>query len=77
MKPLPLELEIKIDEIKSWMFEGDQKEVAKRSGDTCSRVSQMLNKKITPTKKVIESGIEVMNENKVAFEIQPTMKIAI
>lgn len=77
MKSLPVELEAKIDEIKSWMFDGDQKEVAKRSRDTESRVSQMLNKKLTPTKKVLEFGIEVMNENKIAFEIQPSMKVAV
>lgn len=31
MKPLPKELEDKIDEIKSWMFANDQKLVARNA----------------------------------------------
>jgi hypothetical protein len=75
MKPLPPELEAKIDEVKSWMFDGDQKDVAKMAGVAESTVSQMLNKKRVPSKIVLDAGIEVMNKNKARFEI-PTMKVA-
>ena len=76
MKALPAELSAKIDEIKLWMFEGDQKEVARRAKTFESRVSQILNKRIAPDKKVLEKAIEVMNENRVRFQIEPSMKIA-
>lgn len=76
MKALPAELEAKIDEIKSWMFEGDQDEVARRARTWKSRVSEVLNKRIPPNKEILEKAIEVMNENKSRFECQPTMKIA-
>jgi transcriptional regulator with XRE-family HTH domain len=74
MKPIPAELSAKIDEAKSWMFDGDQKEVAKRSGQAESRVSQVLNKRIAPDKSIIKYAVEVMNENKLRFEISPIMK---
>ena len=77
MKTIPLELEQKIDEIKSWMFDGDQKRVASIAKVSKQTVSNVLNKRIPPSKKVIEASIKVINENKLAFDIQPTMKIAI
>lgn len=76
MKSLPTELEAKIDEVKSWMFDGDQKEVARRAGTWESRVSEVLNKKVPPQKKILEKAIEVMEENKSGFGIAPKMKIA-
>ena len=77
MKPLPPELDAKIDEIKSWMiFSGDQDEVARRAKTWKTRVSQILNKRIAPDKKVIAAAIEVMNENKARFECQPKLKLA-
>ena len=69
-KPIAPELEAKIDEVRRWMMEGDQKEVARRSGTWESRVSEILNKKRTPHKLILEKAIEVMNENKARFEIQ-------
>ncbi len=76
MKSLPTELEAKIDEVHSWMFYGDVKEVGKRACTWPQRVSAMLNKRIPIDKRVLEVGIEVMNENKSRFEIEPKMKIA-
>lgn len=76
MKALPPELEVKIDEIKSWMFSGDQAEVAKRARTWETRVSQILNRRIAPDKRVLEKAIEVMNENKARLEIKSQMKIA-
>lgn len=76
MKALPAELEAKIDEIKSWMFDGDQKEVVKRSGVKKQNVCAMLNKRQWPSKKVLDAAIQVMNENKARFEVRETMKIA-
>ena len=69
MKSLPPELPAKIDEIKLWMFEGDQKEVDRRAKTFETRVSQVLNKRIAPNKTVLEKAIEVMNENRVRFQI--------
>jgi hypothetical protein len=78
MKPLPKELDELIDEIHCWMFSGDQKEVAKRARVAESRVSEILNKRIAPNKKVLDAGVEVMNENKARFQvpIKPAMKVA-
>lgn len=77
MKPLPPELEAKINEIKSWMiFDGDQNRVAKKAGLSKQRVSAMFNNRATPNKRMIEAGVEVMNENKATCEVSP-MKIAI
>lgn len=76
MKPIAPELEAKIDEVKLWMLEGDQKEVAKRSRTDEPRVSKVLNKRVPVNKKILEAAIEVMNENKARFEIQPKLKIA-
>jgi transcriptional regulator with XRE-family HTH domain len=76
MKPLAPELEAKIDEISGWMLPGDQEEVARRARVDNSWVSKVLNKKMTPTKKVLDAAIEIMNENKARFEITPKMKIA-
>lgn len=69
MKPLPAELDAKIDEIKSWLFDGDQQKIAKRAQKTEQTVSRALNKKhFSPI--VIEVAAEVMNENKRLFEIR-------
>lgn len=76
MKAIAPELEAKIDEVKLWMLEGDQDEVAKRAKVDKTRVSKVLNKRITPTKKVLDKAIEVMNENKHRFECSQNMKIA-
>lgn len=76
MKALSPELEAKIDEVNGWMFYGDQKLVAKKSRMPESRVSEVLNKKRSPNKQILDAAIEVMNENKARFEIQPKLKIA-
>lgn len=68
MKPLPPELSGKIDEIRSWLFYGDAKEVAKRARTWETRVSEVLNKKRAPNKMILDAAIEVMNENKRRFE---------
>lgn len=68
MKPISPELEAKIDEIKLWMFDGDQKQVAKRARVSETWVSRVLNKKTGPDKKVLDYAIELMNENKARFE---------
>lgn len=75
MKPLPPELEAHIDEIKSWMFDGDQRQVAKLSNTDEGRVSKILSKKIFPCKKVLIAGTKVMNDNKAMFAISPLMKV--
>jgi transcriptional regulator with XRE-family HTH domain len=76
MRPLAPELEAKIDEVNGWLFYGDGKEVARRARVQKSRVSEVLNKKRTPSKKILDAAIEIMNENKARFEITPKMKIA-
>lgn len=76
MKALPSELEAKIDEIRSWMLNGDQAEVAARSGRDEPWVSRVLNKKLPPDEKIITAAIQVMEENKVRFGITPKMKIS-
>lgn len=77
MKPLPPELDAKIDEIRSWMFNGDQAKVARRSGRDEPWVSRVLNKKLPPDKKIISAALEVMEENKAHFGCGgPRMKIA-
>lgn len=76
MKPLSPELEAKIDEIKGWLFYGDQKEVAKRACVPESRISEVMNKKCPPNKEILDAAIKVMNENKLRFEVEPKMKIA-
>jgi hypothetical protein len=68
MRPLPPELSAKIDEIKSWLFEGDQHEVARRSRKSRVWVNKVLNKKAFNA-KIVEVAIQVMNENKARFEI--------
>lgn len=74
MKPLPSELEAKIDEVKSWMFDGDQDKVASKSRKSRVWVNKVLNKKAFNA-QILEAGIEVMNENKRRFEIN-VMKVA-
>lgn len=76
MKALTPELEAKITEARAWLFYGDVKEVAKRARTKPTRVSAMLNKKRSINKRVLDAAIEVMNENKLRFEIQPKMHIA-
>lgn len=69
MRQIPTELEAKIDEIKSWLFDGDQQKIAIRAGRREETVSRALNKKqFSPV--VIEVAAEVMHENKRLFEIQ-------
>lgn len=76
MRPLAPELEAKIDEVKSWLFYADQKEVAKRAKTWETRVSEVLNKKRQPNKRIMDAAIEVMNENKARFECSPKLKLA-
>lgn len=76
MKPIPAELEAKIDEVKSWMFDGDQKLVAKKARRDEPWVSRVLNKKVAPDKRILEAAIEVMNENKARFECSNKLRIA-
>jgi hypothetical protein len=74
MKPLPKELDEKITEIHSWMFDGDQDRVAAKARKSREWVSKVLNKKAFNA-QIIEAAIEVMNENKARMEIK-TMRIA-
>jgi hypothetical protein len=76
MKPIPSELEAKIDEIHSWMFDGDLDKVAKKAKKTKGWVSKVLNKRVQPNAEIITAAIKVMNENKALFEINATMKVA-
>lgn len=76
MKPLPPELSAKIDEVKSWMMDGDQARVARKSNKWEAQVSAVLNKKIAPDKKILEAAIEMMNDNKARFECNKNLKIA-
>lgn len=78
MRPLPPELEAKIDEVKLWMFNGGQQIVANKARVSKSTVSLMLNKQLTPSDKVLLAAIELMNERKAKFEVStlPKMKIA-
>ena len=75
MRTLPPELEAKIDEVKSWMLDGDQDKVAARSRKSREWVNKVLNKKAFNA-SILEAGIEVMNENKARFECSPKMKVA-
>lgn len=68
MRAMSPELSAKIDEVKQWLFHSDQKEVAKRARAWETRVSEVLNKKRAPNKRILEAAIEVMNENKARFE---------
>ena len=74
-RTLPTELEAKIDEVHKWMFEGDQDRVAAKSRKSREWVNKVLNKKAFNA-QILEAAIEVMNENKARFQIQPNMKIA-
>lgn len=76
MRALPQDLEAKIDEIKGWMFYGDQALVAKKARTWETRVSEVLNKKRAPSKQILDAAVEVMNENKARFECTPKLKIA-
>lgn len=77
MKQIPTELSAKIDEVHSWMFEGDLDRVAKLSRKSKEWVCKVLRKKVDPNMEIIEAGIQVMNENKMKLEIRPTMQIAV
>lgn len=68
MKSLPPELDAKIDEVKSWLFEGDQIRVAKKSRKSRTWVCKVLNKKAFNS-QIMQAAIEVMNDNKSRFEI--------
>lgn len=74
MKPLPPELEAKIDEVKSWMFDGDQDRVAAKSRKSREWVNKVLNKH-TFNAQILEAAIEVMNENKARFECGPEVRV--
>jgi hypothetical protein len=78
MKPLPAELEAKIDEVKLWLPNGAIASIAKETNTAASNVSNMFNKKITMSDKVLKEGIRIMNERKAKFEISqtPKMKVA-
>ena len=78
MRPLPPELEAKIDEVKLWMFNGGQRIIHIRTGVDEGTIAKMLNKKMTPSDKVLKAAIELMNERKAKFEVStvPKMKIA-
>lgn len=76
MKSIPAELEAKIDEVHSWLFEGDQDRVAAKARKSRVYVNRVLNKRAF-NMQVLEAGIEIMNKNKIALEIKPTMKVAI
>jgi hypothetical protein len=76
MRPLAPELEAKIDEVKLWMLEGDQDRVAAKSRKSREWVNKVLNKKAFNA-QIIESAIEVMEENKARFQCNTSkMKIA-
>lgn len=72
MKPLPPELEAKIDEVHSWMFDGDLDLVKKKCRMSKVYICRVLKKKAF-NQSVLEAAIEVMNDNKSRFEI-PNMK---
>lgn len=75
MITLPIELEQKIDEAKSWLFEGDQEKVAIKCRKSREWVNKVMNKKAFNA-QIVESAIEVMNENKAKFQISASMKVA-
>lgn len=75
MRTLPKELEAKLDEVKSWMLDGDQDRVAAKARKSRVYVNRVLNKHVFNA-QILEAGIEVMNENKARFQINTTMKIA-
>lgn len=77
MKQIPVELEAKIDEIHSWMFDGDLDRVAELSKKSKDWVCKVLLKRVTPNMAVIQAGVQVMNENKAKLEINTSMKIAV
>jgi hypothetical protein len=78
MKALPAELEKFIIEAHSWMFTGDQQEVAKLCGKSESTVSSMFNFKMTPSKEFLDAAKVVMDKNKRRWDIESEseMKVA-
>lgn len=73
MRTLPPELEAKIDEVKIWLFNGDQDKVAARSRKSREYVCKVLNKRRFNA-QILEVAIEVMNENKAKFECTQALK---
>jgi hypothetical protein len=69
MRLLPPELEAKIDEVKLWLFEGDQARVAKKSRKSRQWVNAVLNKHAFNA-QILKAAIDVMNDNKAKFEIK-------
>jgi uncharacterized protein (UPF0179 family) len=76
MENLPVELQAKISEAKSWLFDGDLDKIAKRSNKSKEWACKVMNGHAFNV-HVVEAAIEVMNENKARFQIsQPSMKVA-
>ncbi len=75
MRAIPAELEAKIDEVHSWMLDGDLDKIKNMTRKSKEYVCKVLRKKAFNPDVVI-AGIQVMNENKAKFEISQTMKIA-
>jgi hypothetical protein len=75
MRTLPVELEAKIDEVKTWMLDGDQERVAAMSRKSREWVCKVLNKKAFNA-VILDAAIKVMNENKARFEIKNNMRVA-
>jgi hypothetical protein len=78
MRALPKELESFIIEAHSWMFSGDQQEVAKLCSKSESTVSSMFNLKMTPSKEFLDAAKQVMDKNKRRWDIEneSEMKVA-
>lgn len=68
-RKLPPELEAKIAEVRMWLFDGDNKRIAKKAKMTREWVSLVLNGHGFNA-RIIEAAIEVMNENKAKFQIE-------
>lgn len=68
-RKLPPELEAKIDEAKSWLFDGDQDKVAIKSRKSREWVNKVMNKKAFNA-EIVAAAIQVMEENKAKFDIR-------
>lgn len=62
MRALPKELEDQIDKYKLWMFDGDQKRIAKEKKMSETMVSLVLNKKAF-NKDIVEQAREIAIKN--------------